>query len=114
MVPHNPGPLQDLFTKISHFQELETRRIVTDPSYPRKLKISIITARNAPAHERMINTIKSWGVSVDEAFFLGGIEKKRILEILRPHIYFDDQEIHLKNIEKIPLVHIPFGIANLI
>lgn len=114
MVPHNPGPLQDLFTKISHFQELETRRIVTDPSYPRKLKISIITARNAPAHERMINTIKSWGVSVDEAFFLGGIEKKRILEILRPHIYFDDQEIHLKNTEKIPLVHIPFGIANLI
>lgn len=112
LVPHNPGPLQDLFTKISHFQELETLRILTDPAYQRKLKISIVTARNAPAHERMINTIKSWGVSVDEAFFLGGIEKKRILEVLKPHIYFDDQEIHLKNIDKIPLVHIPFGIAN--
>lgn len=113
LVPHNPGPLQDLFTKISHFQQLETLRIQHDPSYKRLLKISIVTARNAPSHERMINTIKSWGVSVDEAFFLGGIEKKRILEILKPHMYFDDQAIHLEHIDKIPLVHIPFGIANL-
>ena len=113
LVPHNPGPLQDLFTKISHFQQLETLRIQKDSTYQRMLKISIVTARNAPSHERMINTIKSWGVSVDEAFFLGGIEKKRILEILKPHIYFDDQAIHLEHIDKIPLVHIPFGIANL-
>lgn len=112
MVPHNPGPLQDLFTKISHFQELEAERIRTTPGYTRMLKISIVTARNAPSHERMINTIKSWGVSVDEAFFLGGIEKKRILEILKPHIYFDDQAMHLEQIDKIPLVHIPFGVAN--
>lgn len=113
LVPHNPGPLQDLFTKISHFQKLEADKMVTDPAYRKILKISIVTARNAPSHERMINTIKSWGVSVDEAFFLGGIEKKRILEILRPHIYFDDQSTHLEHIDKIPLVHIPFGIANI-
>lgn len=113
LVPHNPGPLQDLFTKISHFQDLETKRIQTDPQYKRMLKISIVTARNAPSHERMINTIKSWGVSIDEAFFLGGIEKKRILEILKPHIYFDDQPSHLEHISRIPLVHIPFGISNL-
>ncbi len=113
LIPHNPGPLQDLFTKISHFQKLETLRMEEYPGYQRMLKISIVTARNAPSHERMINTIKSWGVSVDEAFFLGGIEKKRILEILKPHIYFDDQAIHLEHIDKIPLVHIPFGIANL-
>jgi 5'-nucleotidase len=114
LVPHNPGPLQDLFTKISHFQELETERIRTTPEYTRMLKISIVTARNAPSHERMINTIKSWGVSVDEAFFLGGIEKKRILEILKPHIYFDDQAVHLEQINKIPLVHIPFGVRNVV
>lgn len=113
LVPHNPGPLQDLFTKISHFQQLETLKMKDDPRYKRMLKISIVTARNAPSHERMINTIKSWGVDVDEAFFLGGIEKKRILEILKPHIYFDDQTSHLEHIDKIPLVHIPFGISNL-
>lgn len=112
LVPHNPGPLLDLFRKISWFQKLETKKIKEQPDYTRILKISIVTARNAPSHERMINTLKSWGVSVDEAFFLGGIEKKRILEIMKPHMYFDDQTFHLEHIDKIPLVHIPFGVAN--
>lgn len=113
LIPHNPGPLQDLFKKISYFQKIETKTIKENPEYKRVLKISIVTARNAPSHERMINTIKSWGVSIDEAFFLGGIEKKRVLEVMKPHMYFDDQTIHLEHIDKIPLVHIPFGIANI-
>jgi 5'-nucleotidase len=112
MVPMNPGPLQDLFRKISCLQELESKKSDEDPSYKRLLKIAIVTARSAPAHERMINTLKSWGISADEAFFLGGIEKKRILEIMKPHIFFDDQIVHLEHMDKIPLVHIPFGIAN--
>ena len=111
-VPMNPGPLQDLFRKISFLQELESKRSEEDPAYKRLLRIAIVTARSAPAHERMINTLKSWGISVDEAFFLGGIEKKRILEIMKPHIFFDDQMVHLEHMDKIPLVHIPFGIAN--
>lgn len=46
-------------------------------------------------------------------FLLGGIEKKRVLDIVKPHIYFDDQLIHLDpKLSKIPLVYIPFGIAN--
>jgi 5'-nucleotidase len=114
MVPHNPGPLQDLFWKISFLQELERKKSGEDPAYKRLLKIAIVTARSAPAHERMINTLKSWGISVDEAFFLGGVEKKRVLEIMKPHIYFDDQLVHLEHMDKIPLVHIPFGIANTI
>ncbi len=112
LVPHNPGPLQDLFRKISFFQKLESKKINEEKRYKRILKISIITARSAPSHERMVNTLKSWGVSVDEVFFLGGIEKKRILEIMKPHMYFDDQTIHLEHMDQIPLVHIPFGIAN--
>jgi 5'-nucleotidase len=113
LVPHNPGPLQDLFRKISSFQKLETEKIKKDPGHRRILKIAIVTARSAPSHERMINTLKSWGVSVDETFFLGGMEKKRILQVMKPHIYFDDQTLHLEKIDKIPLVHIPFGIANI-
>ena len=110
--PLSPGPLNDLFQKISHFQDLERKRQVADSNYKRILKTSIITARNAPSHERMVNTLKEWGVDVDEAFFLGGIEKRRILEIMKPHIFFDDQMGHLEHIEHIPSVHIPFGIAN--
>ena len=113
LIPHNPGPLQDLFKKISYFQKLETKKLSENSDYKRLLKISIVTARNAPSHERMINTLKSWGVDIDEAFFLGGIEKKRVLEVMKPHMYFDDQTIHLEHIDKIPLVHIPFGIANI-
>ena len=76
------------------------------------LKTAIVTARNAPVHERMINTLNSWGIDINEAFFLGGIDKSRILNVMRPHIYFDDQMGHLDHLDKIPAVHIPFGVVN--
>lgn len=83
-----------------------------DKSYQRILKTAIVTARNAPAHERVISSLKTWGINVDEAFFLGGIEKSRILSIIKPHIFFDDQLGHLSHLRNIPAVHIPFGITN--
>jgi 5'-nucleotidase len=110
---HNPGPLADFFKKLSYFQQLESRKEVENPEYKKIVKTAIVTARNAPSHERAINTLKDWGVTVDEMFLLGGIEKSRILEVLKPHLFFDDQLTHLDpQLENIPLVHIPFGIAN--
>ena len=111
-IAHKAGPLQDLFRKISRFQLLEKEKSKKEPSYKPILKISIVTARNAPSHERMINTLKQWGVIPDETFLMGGIEKRRVLEIMKPHIYFDDQQTHLAPVDGIPMVHIPFGIAN--
>jgi 5'-nucleotidase len=109
----NPGPLGDFFKKLAFFQKLESKKEEKSPTYKKILKTAIITARNAPAHERAINTLKEWNVEVDEMFLLGGIEKKRILNILKPHLFFDDQLTHLDpKLENIPLVHIPFGIAN--
>lgn len=110
---HNPGPLADFFKKLSFFQQLETKKEVENPTYRKIVKTAIVTARNAPSHERAINTLRDWGVTVDEMFLLGGIEKRRILEVFRPHLFFDDQLSHLDTaLENIPLVHIPFGIAN--
>lgn len=43
---------------------------------------------------------------------MGGVEKVRLLNILKPHIFFDDQTSHLENIKDVAGVHIPFGIAN--
>ncbi|HZF60723.1 MAG TPA: 5'-nucleotidase [Desulfovibrio sp.] len=108
------GPLADFFKKISFFQKLESKKQLEDSNYKKILKTAIITARNAPAHERAITTLNNWGVNVDEMFLLGGINKSRILEVLKPHLYFDDQKAHLdlKSNTNIPLVHIPFGIAN--
>lgn len=112
-IPHNPGPLADLFKKLSHMQKLEDEAKEKNPKYARILRIAIVTARNAPAHERMITTLEKWGVNANEVFFLGGMEKLRILQILKPHIYFDDQKTHLDSSgQQIPMVHIPFGITN--
>jgi len=65
-----------------------------------------------PAHERVVTTLKNLDIEVDEVFFLGGIDKSRILDILKPHIFFDDQMVHLHHLKNVPAVHIPFGIAN--
>ncbi|MEO1173857.1 MAG: 5'-nucleotidase, partial [Myxococcota bacterium] len=46
-----------------------------------------------------------WGIVPNDAFFLGGIEKRRVLSSLRPHIFFDDQEGHLHDV--FAAVHIP-------
>jgi 5'-nucleotidase len=112
-IPHQPGPLADLFKKLSFMQKLEEKLRREDSSYKKILRIAIITARNAPSHERVVTTLKSWGVSADESFFLGGMEKSRILTILKPHMFFDDQRSHLQSpAGDIPMVHIPFGVAN--
>lgn len=111
---HNPGPLADFFKKISDFQKVETKKQNRDKNYRKILRTSIVTARNAPSHERAINTLNEWGVNVDDMFLMGGVDKSRVLNVLKPHIFFDDQKSHLDSkLSKIPLVHIPFGIANM-
>jgi 5'-nucleotidase len=110
---HNPGPLKELLYKIAKLQERELKKADEDSSYVPRVRIAIATARNAPAHERMITTLREWGIQVDETFFLGGVEKKRILEVFAPHIFFDDQRIHLDATSGlVPSVHVPFGIKN--
>ena len=111
--PHQPGPLADLFQKLSLMQRMEERAQRRDPGYRKILRIAIITARNAPSHERVVTTLKSWGVSANETFFLGGMNKARVLAVFKPHIFFDDQLSHLQGAgDSIPMVHVPFGIAN--
>lgn len=111
--PHSPGPLQDFLIKISKIQSFEESYKKNNPAYENRVRVSIVTARNAPSHERAIKTLKSWGVMVNDAFFLGGIDKSKVLSILKPHIFFDDQSKHLKSTSAVaPSVHIPFGITN--
>lgn len=112
-IPHNPGPLSDLFKKLSFLQKMEMKREQDEAGYKRIIRTAIVTARNAPSHQRVITTLNEWGVSPDETFFLGGIEKHRILEVMKPHIFFDDQMRHITSAAgTIPSVHIPFGIRN--
>ena len=113
MEPHGDGPLKNFLVRISKIQRAEEERRKNDSNYKNRLRVSIVTARNAPSHERAINTLKSWGVMANDAFFLGGVEKKLVLDVLQPHIFFDDQSNHLVTASEVaPSVHIPFGITN--
>lgn len=111
--PVGPGPLKELLVDLTMIQQLERRRLDSNPQYLPRLRISIVTARNAPAHDRAVFTLMSWGVTVDDAFFLGGIDKARVLKVMKPHLYFDDQHGHLTSAaQHAASVHVPYGISN--
>lgn len=112
--PLPAGPLQKFFSEVAKLQKRELKKKEIDANYISRIRVAIATARNAPAHERMITTLRTWGIQVDEAFLLGGIDKERVLKVFRPHIFFDDQLRHIEGTAKVaPSVHVPFGVANL-
>ncbi len=112
-LPHADGPLLELFRKLAHFQHIDLEINGKDnPNYEPIIRISIVTARGAPSEERLITTLKSWGMDAAELFLMNGLPKQGILEELKPHIFFDDQLHHLsRSAESIPSVLIPFGVT---
>lgn len=90
-LPMNEGPFANFLKKLAKLQERLPMRVEFSP-----VRIAIVTARNSPAEMRVIKTLRHWGVYVDEAFFLGGVEKSNILKAFKAHIFFDDQDIHLQ------------------
>jgi len=98
--PLNDGPYANLLKKLSRLQERLPHKIEYSP-----VRIAIVTARSSPAEMRVIKTLRHWGVYVDEIFFLGGLEKSKILKAFKPHIFFDDQDVHLDPAAK----HVPSG-----
>ena len=113
-VPLPKGPLAAFLEKINHIQRIEDAKHDADPGgYKRRVRVAVVTARSAPAHERPINSIRQWGLRVNDAFFLGGIDKGPVLGVLQPHIFFDDQRRHVDTASRsTPSVHIPFGELN--
>ena len=111
--PHPTGPLHRFFTEVAKLQRLEREASKGNNQYRPRIRIAIVTARNAPAHKRLVTSLRQWGIEVDETFFLGGIDKVRILKVFKPHIFFDDQMMHIKDASQlVPSAHVPFGIAN--
>jgi 5'-nucleotidase len=111
--PLRAGPLARFFREIGRLQHLEREKKKKHNRYLPRLRTAIITARNAPAHKRVVATLRSWGIEVDEVFLLGGIAKNRVLKEFKPHIFFDDQLQHIEGVAgATPSAHVPFGIAN--
>ena len=111
-IPLSPGPLAPFLAGLNRIQEEEATLKSRDSGYEPRLHISLVTARSAPAHERAVNSLRAWGLKVDDAFFLGGLPKAPVLEALSPHVFFDDQRQHLDRALRTPSVHVPFGVAN--
>ena len=77
------------------------------------IRTALITARSAPAHKRVILTLRAWGIRVDEALFLGGREKAPFLRAFGADIFFDDQQMHCSIASRdIATGHVPHGVAN--
>jgi len=102
--PMQEGPYAALLKKLSRLQERLPFSVELSP-----VRISIVTARSAPAEMRVIKTLRHWGVYVDEIFFLGGLEKTKVLQAFQPHIFFDDQDLHIENACKVvPSGKVPY------
>jgi 5'-nucleotidase len=104
-VPLKEGPFAKLLLKLSAIQEHLPNAIALTP-----LRIAIVTARSAPSHMRVINTLRHWGVSVDEAYFMGGLSKDKVLKAFGAHIFFDDQDVYLTDAAKsVPSGKVPYS-----
>lgn len=103
LVPMKRGPFGNFLLKLAMVRDA-TRR--DDGSS--LVRVAIVTARNAPAHERVIHTLRSWGAPADEAHFVGSHPKGPILKAFAAHIFFDDQEKHILSAAPVvPAGHVP-------
>lgn len=100
--PLEEGPFANFLRKLSDLQkELGVEAC--------PIRTAIVTSRSAPAHERVIRTLRAWNVRVDEAFFLGGLDKKAVLQAFGAQIFFDDQSIHtVSAAQAVPAARVPY------
>ena len=100
--PLHEGPFAKLLQTISIIQQKFPKDAVP-------IRTALVTARNAPAHERVIRTLRAWNVRIDEVFFLGGIEKAKVLKAFGANIFFDDQSIHTESASQlVPSARVPY------
>ncbi|MFC6205122.1 5'-nucleotidase [Psychrobacter urativorans] len=109
-LPIEKGPYAELLIKLSKLQE----RLPVHMDH-RPINIALVTARNAPADLRAIKTLRQWGVDVDMAFFLGGLDKTAVLKTFAPHIFFDDSIKHIDAARNfVPTALVPYHSTSLL
>ncbi|MBU3724577.1 MAG: 5'-nucleotidase [Burkholderiaceae bacterium] len=105
--PLPPGPFKPLLQALHRLQQ-ETR---DNPTM--KIRTALVTARSAPAHERAVRTLMNWNIEIDEAMFLGGLNKGDFLREFEPDFFFDDQTRHCEaGATAGPTGHVRSGITN--
>lgn len=96
-IPIESGPYREFVCRLGRIKE----------ALPDNIRIALVTARGAPADIRALNTLRSWGVMVDEALFLGGLPKGQFLKGFSAHIFFDDKVANIEDAERL----VPSGLV---
>ena len=103
--PLSAGPFKPLLEALHHLQRDGTPRM--------RIRTALVTARSAPAHERAIRTLMNWNIEIDEAMFLGGLDKGEFLREFEPDFFFDDQTGHIESAaQHVPAGHVASGVAS--
>lgn len=104
-LPLPGGPFKPLLAALHRLQQASTPHM--------RIRTALVTARSAPAHERAIRTLMDWHVAVDEAMFLGGLDKGPFLREFEPDFFFDDQTGHVDAAAlHVPAGHVAGGVTN--
>tara|TARA_B110000503_G_scaffold132707_1_gene208951 strand:+ start:502 stop:1410 length:909 start_codon:yes stop_codon:yes gene_type:complete len=104
--PLHPGPFKN-FLQTLHSLQAEF------PIDECPIRTALVTARAAPAHERVVRTLREWNIRIDESLFLGGLSKGDFLKSFGADVFFDDQQIHCTSAsEHVATGHVPHGVAN--
>ena len=104
--PLSGGPFRRFLEVLHRMQSL-----AEDGTSP--IRTALVTAPGAPAHERVIRTLRAWGIRIDESLILGGMNKADIIRAFGADIFFDDQTHHVESAgQYVPSGHVPHGVAN--
>lgn len=104
--PLGGGPFKEFLAAL---HRLQAALPADDPP----LRTALVTARAAPAHERVIRTLRAWGIRIDEALFLGGLPKGEFLRTFGADIFFDDQQGHVESAAPhVATGHVLHGVSN--
>ncbi len=106
---HQPlagGPFKPFLSALHRLQQ-------AFPATEAPIRTALVTARSAPAHERVIRTLRAWNIRIDESIFLGGLNKTDFLRAYQADVFFDDQQTHCESASPhIATGHVPHGVAN--
>jgi len=104
--PLSGGPFKAFLGALHNLQQ-------AFPATEAPIRTALVTARSAPAHERVIRTLRAWNIRIDESIFLGGLNKTDFLRAYQADVFFDDQQSHCESASPhIATGHVPHGVAN--
>ncbi len=104
--PLSGGPFRGFLSALHEIQS-------AFPPDKSPIRTALVTARSAPAHKRVILTLRQWGVRLDEALFLGGRDKGPFLQAFGADIFFDDSQHNVESARlHVATGHVPHGVSN--